>query len=327
MDRTEEPGTLQEAVKFFANPDTCFEFTKAVRWPDGVVKCPICGSAEVYFLAHQKRWECRNKHPRRQFSVKVGSIFEDSPLGLDKWWVAVWLLTSCKNGVSSYELHRALGITQKTAWLMLHRVRLALQRGSFDKFGGEVEADETYIGGKARFMSKARKARKIKGRGMMGKIAVFGLLERHGKGDDRVSRVRTKVLGDATQANQTNLHGNVRAHVKRGSELFTDDAGGYCGLESDYVHKVINHAEEYVKGNVHTQGIDNYWSLLKRGLRGTYVSVEPFHLFRYLGEEAFRFNERKNEDGDRGRFMEAASGVFGKRLMYKQLIGEAPATT
>jgi len=150
----ETPKTLPEAVRYFRDPDVCLEFLAFIRWPDGVVKCPLCGSDKVHFLANQRRWKCSQKHERRQFSAKVGTIFEDSPLGLDKWLPAVWQVVNCKNGISSYETARVLGVTQKTAWFMNHRIRLAMQAGSFEKMTGEVEADETFIGGLARFMHK-----------------------------------------------------------------------------------------------------------------------------------------------------------------------------
>lgn len=259
--------------------------------------------------------------------MKIGSIMEDSPLGLDKWLAGMWMLAGCKNGISSYEIHRGLGITQKSAWFLLQRLRLAMQTGTFEKMGGgTVEVDETFIGGKARFMHKNKKAQKIKGTGPMGKVAVMGLLQRHGSKGHSV--VRTQVINTRKRHE---LHAEVKKHVAPGSEVITDELASYSGLEQEYVHNVINHAETYVKGNVHTNGMENFWSLLKRALRGTYVSVEPFHLFRYLDEQSFRFNERKNDDGDAGRFEMVAAGAFGKRLTYKELIGDnltsSPAAT
>ena len=153
---TRTPTTLLDAVRFFKDPDVCLQFMVTMRWPDGVVKCPRCGSTRVGFLANQRRWQCSIRHDRRQFSVKVGTIFEDSPLGLDKWLPAVWQIVNCKNGISSYETARALGITQKSAWFLNHRIRKAMQAGTFEKVKGQVEADETFIGGLARFMHNAR---------------------------------------------------------------------------------------------------------------------------------------------------------------------------
>src|SRR5579862_580060 len=315
------PPTLQEAIVYFADRDTAYRYATALRWPDGVVTCPRCGSKEVWALTSARQWKCKVKHPSQKFTVKVGSIMEDSPLGLDKWLSAIWLIASCKNGISSYEIHRALKITQKSAWFLLQRIRLAMQTGTFEKMGGggPVEVDETFIGGKARFMHAHKRKEKIKGTGGSGKVAVMGLLARHGHGGKKHSTVRVQVVNTRKRAE---LDAVVRQHVEPGSEVMTDELASYNKLSAAYVHNVINHAEEYVRGNVHTNGMENFWSLLKRAIRGTYVSVEPFHLFRYLDEQAFRFNERKNEDGDGGRFEMVAQGAFGKRLTYKELIGD-----
>ncbi len=275
MDKTPTaPATLVDAVRYFTDPDVCLSFMVALRWPDGNVTCPHCGSREVAFLSNYRRWLCRENHPRRQFTIKVGTIFEDSPIGLDKWLPAVWMIVNDKNGISSYELARALGVTQKTGWFMLHRIRLAMQRNSFTKLSGDVEADETFIGGKARFTPAGKRREKIKGRGPMGKAVVMGPLERHGE-------VRVSVIGGRRK---DHIQAEVRKHVEPGTALYTDELQSYAGLLSEYAHKVINHAETYVKGNVHTNGMENFWSLLKRAIKGTYVSVEPFHLFRYLDE-------------------------------------------
>ena len=311
MTKQDTPKTLQQAIIFFADADNCLNYLVARRWKDGVI-CPTCGRADVSFLANQRKWQCKSAHKQRQFSVKVGTIFEDSPLGLDKWLTAVWMVTNCKNGISSYEIHRAIGVTQKTAWFMLHRIRLAMQMGSFAaKMGGQVEADETYIGGLARNMHRDKRERRITGTGGKDKVAVMGLLERKGK-------VRAGVIPDATQLT---LHAEVRARVEPGAELFTDGWKGYSGLHDDYVHQVIDHAEKYVDGQIHTNGVENFWSLLKRGLKGTYVSVEPFHLFRYLDEQVFRYNNRKAEN-DGVRFSIVTSQVAGKRVTYKELTGK-----
>lgn len=311
------PATLLQAVRYFEDPDTCLRFMVELRWPNGVT-CPTCGSAEVRFISTRRLWECKTKHPRRQFSAKVGTIFEDSPLGLDKWLPALWMVVNCKNGISSYEMGRALGITQKSAWFMDHRLRLAVQEGTFAPMSGEVEIDETFIGGAARFMHKERKARTTGGhRGPMGKTAVMGLLERHGP--DGHSKVRTKVVPNVKRKTLTP---EVRKHVEPGSEVFTDALPSYQDLSDAYIHAVIDHAEAYVNGKIHTNGLENFWSLLKRAIKGTYVSVEPFHLFRYLDEQSFRFNTRKVSDG--ARFLMAAAGIVGKRIMYKELTGNLP---
>jgi transposase-like protein len=277
METAYEPKTLQEAILYFSNPENCLNYLVARRpeWKNGVV-CPRCGSSKVGFLANQLRWQCSNRHPKRQFSVKVGTIMEDSPLGLDKWLPAMWMLQNSKNGISSCEIARALGVTQKTAWFLLHRIRLAQQGKHGGRLAGEVEVDETFIGGKARNMHKGDRARKITGTGGKDKTMVMGMLERGGN-------VRAMVVDNRRKKE---LQNQVREHVEAGSAIFSDELKSYDGLETDYQHAVINHAVEYVNGNVHTNGMENFWSLLKRGLHGTYVSVEPFHLFRYLDARA-----------------------------------------
>jgi transposase-like protein len=313
MAKNETPKTLQAAIIYFSDADNCLNYLVARRWKDGVV-CPTCGRTDVSFLATQRKWQCKSAHARRQFSVKVGTIFEDSPLGLDKWLTAIWMITNCKNGISSYEVSRAIGVTQKTAWFMVHRIRVAMQTGSFEKKiggnGSKVEADETFIGGLSRNMHKSTRERRIKGTGGAGKVAVMGLLERHGE-------VRCTVIPNTQRAT---LHGYVKRHVAQGAELFTDEWVSYRGLDAEYIHQVINHAERYVDGQIHTNGIENFWSLVKRAIKGTYVSVEPFHLFRYLDEQAFRFNARNVNDGD--RFRTVTEQVVGKRLTYQELTGK-----
>jgi len=310
----DSPRTLLEAVKHFANLDNCRVYLVARRWPDGVT-CPACGSKGVYYDKSRMGWICKTKHPGRKFSLKTGTIFEDSPIGLDKWLPAVWMIAGAKNGISSYELHRALGITQKTAWFMLHRIRLAMQAKDGGKLGGEIEVDESFIGGKARNMHKGKRDQIFRGRtGAVGKAAVMGLLQRHpGKGK---SRVRLEVI-PSTRRHQ--LHSRVEKHVEDGAKVYTDALSSYDHLGLYYQHQVIDHAEAYVRGEVHTNGLENFWSLLKRGIRGTYVSVEPFHLFRYLDEQAFRFNEREGNDAD--RFSDTIRGIVGRRVTYQSLIG------
>lgn len=299
------PQTLVAAIRFFSDPDTCLGFIVELRWPNGV-RCPRCDHAQVSFIKTRRLWKC--KGCKKQFSAKVGTIFEDSPIPLDKWLVAIWLIANAKNGISSYEVHRALGITQKSAWFMMHRVRLAMQTDTFQKLKGEVEVDETFIGGKARNMHKGK--RKVQGSGAVGKAVVLGLLERHGE-------VRTKVV---PSTRKPVLQRHVRAHVEPGSEVFTDALPSYGGLESEYAHQVIDHAESYAEGKVHTNGLENFWSLLKRTIKGTYTQAMPFHLFRYLDEQAFRFNSRHGKDGD--RFRQVLGSVAGKRLTYEKLIGK-----
>ena len=315
------PKTLRDAILFFADYDNCRKAVEAIRWPNGTVRCPSCGSDRVTYLATQRRYKCYGKHPKAQFSLKVGTIFEDSAIGLEKWLPALWLLTTCKNGISSYELGRALGITQKTAWFMLSRLRLALQAEDGGKLNGEIEADETFIGGKARNMHAAKRKRLgiSQSRSMIGKVAVMGLLQRHPDASTvRVNVVKTRRKHELEQT--------IESHVELGATIHTDALRSYDRMgQRGYVHNVIDHAEAYVDGQVHTNGLENFWSLLKRALKGTYVSVEPFHLFRYLDEQAFRFNNRKGTDAM--RFALALKGILGKRLTYSALTGsELPQT-
>src|SRR6202790_1230283 len=312
-----QPNTLQEAIKFFGNPDNALAYMVKLRWPKGIV-CPTCGRTDARFLENQKKWQCKSVHAKRQFTVKVGTIFEDSPISLEKWLTAVWMICNCKNGVSSYEVARAIGVTQKSAWFMMHRIRLAMKSGSFMKLGGSgktVEVDETFIGGLSRNMHKQVRARKIQGTGGRDKTLVVGFLERGGK-------VRTSVPGNRRKKT---LHREVKENVGIGSTLFTDALPSYNNLAEDYAHKVIDHAVAYAHGAVHTNGMENYWSLLKRGIKGTYVSVEPFHLFRYLDEQAFRFNNRGSKESrinDGQRFDSVLSHVLGKRLTYAEVTGK-----
>src|SRR4051812_28459392 len=309
------PKTLLEAVTHFSNPDNCREYLVARRWPNGVA-CPVCGSASVYFDKSRNGWECKTRHPQRKFTLKTGTIFEDSPLGLDKWLPTVWMIANMKNGVSSWEVSRSIGVTQKTAWFMLHRIRLAMQdqSGGGGKLGGDVEIDETYVGGKARNMSKSKRRRIgiSMNNSMTGKVAVMGLLERHGNGG---SKIRLEVLQGRKSSHFRPV---VDKHVAPGTNVNTDKHMSYQSLSDTFVHNVIDHAEKYVDGQIHTNGCENFWSLLKRGLKGTYVSVEPFHLFRYLDEQAFRFNNRKDMN-DEDRFSLAINSIVGRRLMYKDL--------
>jgi transposase-like protein len=309
-EQPEFPKTLQEAMVYFADQDRALNFFVGMRWPNGVC-CPRCDSAHVSFTAKRRVWTCNDCPNRRQFSFKVGTIMEDSPISLDKWLVGMWLITSAKNGISSYELHRALGITQKSAWFLSHRIRAALQNGTIVKLGGTVEVDETFIGGKARNMHKGK--RKTKGTGPVAMTAVQGLLERHNRG----SRVVLKVMRNRRKIEAQK---NVREYILKGSEVFTDALPSYNGLEQEYVHKVVDHAERYGDGKVHTNGLENFWCLLKRTIKGTYVNVEPFHLFRYLDEQSFRFNERKSTDSE--RFLKAIPSLIGRHLTYGALTGK-----
>lgn len=308
-----EPTTLQEAILYFANPGNCREYLVARRWPDGVT-CPRCGSGNALFMEKYNRWHCRGKHDAPQFTLKTGTLMEDSPIGIDKWLMAMWQIVNSKNGISSYEVHRAIGVTQKTAWFLDHRIRLMLGDDSTEKLSGEVEADETFIGGKARNMHLDKKARRITGTGTKDKTAVMGILERGGK-------VKTTVVPNRKK---TALQAEVKKHVEAGSSLYTDALLSYEGLASEYAHQVVDHAVEYVNGRIHTNGLENFWALLKRGINGTYISVEPFHLFRYLDEQAFRYNNRKFTDAERFEF--AVRGMVGKRLTYAEVTGKVEAS-
>jgi transposase-like protein len=314
----ETPETLQAAIEFFSDPDRCHQYMVEMRWPDGVVTCPYCFAPNPRYLAKQRRFECRTKHPKRQFSVKVGTIFEDSPIPLKSWLLATWQISNCKNGISSYELAKAIGVTQKTAWFMNHRIRLAMQNEDGGFLSGEVEVDETYIGGKARNMNRSQRKRNLAGAGFKnawaGKVAVMGLLERHP--EKGKSKIRTLTL-DTIRTYRLNQE--VSKRVEDGTTVYTDALKSYAPLRLYYQHKVIDHAEKYVDGVVHTNGLENYWSLLKRAIRRTYVSVEPFHLFRYLDEQAFRFNERSGSDAT--RFETTLRAVAGKRVTFEQLTG------
>ncbi|HVC51471.1 MAG TPA: IS1595 family transposase [Stellaceae bacterium] len=316
---TTEPRTLIEAIRYFADPDVALQTMVELRWPDGV-HCPTCGRTDPRFIATRRMWECKERHPRKQFSAKVGTIFEDSPIDLGKWFAAIWMVANCKNGISSYEMHRALGVTQKTAWFMDHRIRLAMKTGSFLKMSGEIEADETFIGGLAKNMHKHEKTRKIKGTGGSGKEAVLGIVER---GDENgKSRIKASHIPNVRRIT---LQTAVRDTVEPGSHLYTDALRSYLGLGDAYTHETIHHAVAFVDGNVHTNSVENFWSLLKRTLKGTYVSVDPAHLDAYLDEQVFRFYERGYNDS--ARFRKVASSVAGRRLTYAELTGKNGPTS
>jgi transposase-like protein len=323
--------TLQQAIQFFSDPVRCREYCVANRWPNGVV-CPRCGSKDVLFLEKYDRWHCRAKHEAPQFTLKTGTVMEDSPIGLDKWLPAFWLLANCRNGISSYELHRALGVTQKSAWFMLHRIRLAMRSKGF-KLGGqgrEVEADEAFIGGKdanrhegARVkLRQLRNAADMKGDGhLIGKTAIMGMIDREQR------KVRAAVV---PAINRYELQSEILNHLMPGSRLYTDKAKLYNRVLKQFTHEVVDHMKEYVNGRVHTNGMENFWSLLKRGLNGTYVAVEPFHLSRYLDEQVFRYNHRKDALGNKtldvDRFSLAVGQMIGRRLTYAELTGKVGET-
>ncbi|HZT41458.1 MAG TPA: IS1595 family transposase [Chthonomonadaceae bacterium] len=304
------PKTLIEAVEYFSNLDNAHNFAVLMRWPDGNVSCPVCKASEVSFISTRRTWQCLAC--KKQFSVKLGTIFEDSPIAMGKWLVAIWFIANSRNGISSHEMARHLGVTQKTAWFLLHRIRRAMQTGTIEKFTGTVEVDETFVGGKAKNMHKHKREEAVKGRGGSGKAIVVGILERK-KGEDDISRIRFKVVKNA---DQETLHGLIHSHVETGSEVFTDAHKAYRGL-SDYQHAYVDHALAYVDGRIGTNGVENFWNLLDRSLHGTYTFCLPHHLLRYVTEHEFRFNNRKLSDRD--RFLQAVRQVTGKRLTYEEL--------
>jgi len=298
------PRTLLEAIKYFSDLDVCRGFLAHLRWPDGIA-CPSCGSFDTSDMPTRKMWRCRLC--RRQFSVKVGTIFEDSPIGLDKWLPAVWALSSAKNGVSSHELGRSIGVTQKTAWFMLQRIRLAMQTKGFQApLVGTIEADETFIGGKVANNPTRKRGGKT---GQWEKTPVMGLLKRGGE-------VRAFVI---PEAKPPHMIGGVREHVAEGSNLCTDGHTAYRLLDVDYNHQFVDHLKEYVRGQVHVNGLENFWCLLKRSIKGTYIKPEPAHISRYVDEQVFRFNSRSKTDAD--RFTAAVARVSGVRLTWLELTG------
>jgi transposase-like protein len=324
----ESPKTLLEAVQYFSDAENCRQFMIAVRWSDGIVRCPHCGSEKVTYLENAKVYRCYGDHPKQKFSLKVGTVFEDSPIGLEKWLPAAWLLSNCKNGISSYELARDLGVTQKSAWFMLHRIRTAMKdMNRPSKIGGPesepVEVDEAFVGGKVGNMHKGRvKAMRAQAPVSVeegyeaprydNKAIVVGMFDRESR------QVRAKVIPNTKRET---LQREILSNVKYGSKVYTDSAVGYDLLRRRYVHETVNHAECYVNGQVHTNSLENFWSLMKRNLSGTYVAVEPFHLDRYLDEQLFRFNNRINTS-DEQRFRKVVGQLAGRRLTYADLTGK-----
>jgi transposase-like protein len=307
--------TLQDAVEHFMEPQHAIDYMIRLRWPDGVVVCPTCGGTDVTWMPTRSLFQCRTRHPKRQFSVKVGTIFEDSPIALGKWLLIGWMLANCRNGISSHEVARTIGITQKSAWFMLHRLREAAQDEDHkEPLFDEVECDETYVGGKLKNMHKNKKP---KGTGFSGiavgsmaKTPVFGILQRGGS-------VRAMVVKNHKRVS---LQAEIQKHVAPGSTLYTDDLHSYRGL-TDYAHHHVDHLTKYVSGRVHTNGLENFWSLLKRCIKGTYVQVRPEHLQAYVAEQVFRFNTRKGlKVTEQQRFSRLLEKTTGKRLTYAELI-------
>jgi transposase-like protein len=331
MNPTDAPKTLQQAIVYFADPDNCIAYMVERRWPDGVVKCPTCGSEKVTYIAKRRVWQCKARHAKCQFSVKVGTIMEDSPIALDKWLMSMWMVANCRNGVSSHEIARSIAVTQKSAWFMLHRIRLAMKEAAPDKFGssegGEVEVDEAYVGAKVKNMHYSRKMKIQKELTNVpawksttryaGKTPIMGMFDR----DSR--QVRAKVVPNTRRET---LQTEILNGIQHGSRIYTDQAVAYDTLKAKYIHETVNHADEYVRGQVHTNCLENFWSLMKRNLAGTYVAVEPFHLDRYIDEQAFRFNNRIGVT-DAQRLSKVADQVLGRRLTYAELTGKNAEAT
>jgi transposase-like protein len=328
--KPKEPKTLQAAIVYFSDPDRALAYMVTRRWRDGVILCPTCGADGVRYIATRRMFECKNSHPRKQFSIKVGTIMEDSAIPLDKWLTVMWMVANCKNGVSSHEIHRTVGVTQKSAWFMVHRIRLSMKEDSTAKLGtdgGPVQMDETFIGGQPKNMHRGRRLRINQARSEQfvrstvkpNKTAVFGMLDKNAR------TVRATVVADVKRED---LQDAILANLAPGATMHTDEAAQYLWIAKDhpeYVHEIVNHAQEYVRGHVTTNGIENFWALLKRTLRGTYVAVEPFHLEAYVDEQVFRFNNRATKDNpltDSDRFDLAVSQIANKRLTYAELTGK-----
>jgi transposase-like protein len=326
----DSPRTLQNAIIYFADKDKAFAYAVNFRWPNGLVTCPRCGGEKHSFVKTRRVWFCYDCN--KQFSLKVGTIFEDSPITLDKWMMVMWMLANCKNGVSSYEIASSIGITQKSAWFMLHRIREAMKSDKSAKLGGsdggEVEIDEAFVGGKLKNMHKDRRE-KVERVGHIlatysdiarrsNKMPVMGIFDRESR------EVRAKVVPNTRRET---LQREILSNVEHGSKVYTDQAASYGNaLKNKYIHETVNHIDEYVRGQVHTNCLENFWSLTKRNLAGTYVAVEPFHLDRYLDEQMFRFNNRRNVTASQ-RFNKVLSQVAGKRLTYADLSGAGSATS
>lgn len=302
------PTTLVEAVRFFADPENCDSYIKGIRWPDGMKCCPKCGSTAVGEIRSRGKWQCREKGCRKQFSLTVGTIMEASHLRLDQWLVAVWMIVNCRNGVSSCEIARAIDCKQQSAWHLLHRIRAILAQEGDGQFTGTVEADETYVGGLFKFMSEERRER-ARQKGRKGKAVVHAIKER------RSGKVRAEVIPEDASGTAREI---VVRNVKKGSRLYTDEGAAYkWASESWYQHESVNHKREYVRGKVHTNGCENFFNCLRRGVKGTYIKPTAEHLQAYVDEAVFRFNVRLESEWT--RFNSAVRMIVGKRLTYSEL--------
>lgn len=319
------PDTLIECVLRYSDEQSAYDMVKAMRWGEGVI-CPFCEGERHYAIPKRQRWECAACH--KQFSLKTRTIFEGSFMPFGKWLVLFWMIANSKNGVSSHEAARTLGVQQRTAWFMLHRIRYALKAGTIEKMDGTVEVDETYLGQKAKTMHLAKKKEKITGSGTADKTPVLGVLERgNGTKDEngKVRRPKDRIYSQvSTQKIERTDSGAVEAFiegkVQKGAEVFTDAHKAYRGLPNKgYIHGFIDHAKTYKDGRICTNGIENVWGLLDRMMHGTYVFCLPHHLNKYLAELDFRFNHRAGTD--LSRFLQALTMIAGKRLKYTDLTG------
>jgi transposase-like protein len=309
----------------FPHEDACKAYLVAHRWPDGVA-CPRCGNVNVHPHARAFHWQCTAcaEAGGYRFSVLVGTVFENTNIDLLRWFKVIHLMLTSKKGISALQVMRYMGFgSYKTAWYMCHRIRAAMVERDFQKLMGIVEVDETFVGGKLANMHKSKLAKLRETRkalyetGYMNKAIVMGMLDR------KERRVRATVI---PSVQRDVLQAEILKQISPCSKVYTDEAVGYDNLPAKiYAHEVVNHMQRYVDGKVHTNGIENFWSLLKRGLRGTYVAVEPFHLFRYVDEQVFRYNNRATKDNpltDSDRFDLAVSQIVNKRLTYAELTGK-----
>ncbi len=315
MKTTTTPKTLLEAVTYFSDDAKCVEFLEKFLWESGKPCCPNCGSDNVSKLNFRPAYRCREKGCMKSFSLKSVSIMNHSPLPITKWVPAIWFIINHKNGVSSCEVARALGITQKSAWHLCHRIRSVVSNGSFEKMKGTIEIDETFIGGKEQFKHRLNNSSLQQWRDRQGskksKTVVMGMVERGGEFRGAVvdTNGRKKMLPE------------IIANVAEGSTVYTDGLSAYDTLHTTFNHSKVDHGrKEYVRGDVHTNTIENFWSCFKRSIKGTYIQIASFHTDRYLDEQAFRFNYRKLTDA--GRFEMAVGKIFGKRLPYSVLTGK-----